>query len=873
MRRIFTLLGFVILPYLGFSQAYPLESNNWYFGTNAGMSFEPASPTGDPISNDNAQILQASEGTTAMSTPTGRLLFYCGTTTGGGFGGYSEVIDSTHALMENGDSLIGGSSSSQNAIAVRQPGSFRYYYIFHVAQLENYTPFGQSTGVGFYYSKIDMEGNNGRGSVIEKNVLIADSATEKISAVLHRNGTDVWVLSHRFGNAQYVTVPITRAGVVLSNVVISEAGIIHKKNESPTDYNVNRGCLKISPNGNRTALAITDPLRIRAGSTSQSYCVVVTKFNNETGEVFDPFLLTYPSSGGFGGFGPYGIEFSPDNAKLYVGDRNGDRVLQYDLCAGSGDSVSVQRSQRIITTNFEPGCLQLGLNGRIYISKVFSGSSAVAVLQRPNVVGAAAAVGFRADAVRLAAGTSQDRGLTNVNQSIFNSLNPQLSFTNLCEGDSVRFKAEAECQGIIAQYSWDFGDPASGANNFSTLKEVRHIYGQPGRYRVGVFVNSGNTQDSVIRIITVTAKARGSILGDRISCKVASQYNLVQDTTAPYNVPVTGYIWHYVTPNQDSTLRGPNTPDNIFVNYDSNGVSRVIGYFITTTQRDEQCISDSLQANVSVDQRIGGIPLGFDSACFNRNLSITLRSPDAPRSQFRFIVNPGSYAQNPLQNDRTYTFTPNGAGRASIRVQGFKDTVNKICWQDSPLARIKVLAPPSDSIYITGDSSVCEPKTHKFLALGGQSNSNYRWRLTNLLSPVNRFDGDTTGDTIGVNFSPSTMNFGDGLYFITAREVSAQGCEGPISRHALHNACISVPNAITANNDGKNDNFFIPNLARYTDNTIEVYTRWGAPVLKKTGYDNSFDFNELPPAVYFYRFRVKVENVERVYTGWFDLIK
>ena len=53
-------------------------------------------------------------------------------------------------------------------------------------------------------------------------------------------------------------------------------------------------------------------------------------------------------------------------------------------------------------------------------------------------------------------------------------------------------------------------------------------------------------------------------------------------------------------------------------------------------------------------------------------------------------------------------------------------------------------------------------------------------------------------------------------------------------------ACqVEVFNAVTPNNDGDNDYLYIRGLDCYTDNSIEIYNRWGVKVYENQGYDNS----------------------------------
>ncbi|MHC0442386.1 gliding motility-associated C-terminal domain-containing protein, partial [Flavobacterium sp. 3-210] len=80
-------------------------------------------------------------------------------------------------------------------------------------------------------------------------------------------------------------------------------------------------------------------------------------------------------------------------------------------------------------------------------------------------------------------------------------------------------------------------------------------------------------------------------------------------------------------------------------------------------------------------------------------------------------------------------------------------------------------------------------------------------------------------------------------------------------------ACIEeVYNAISVNNDGLNDSFFIKGIDCYPDNKVKIYNRYGVIVYEKNGYDNVTDpfrgfsdgratvakGNMLPTGTYFY---------------------
>ena len=148
------------------------DSNNWYFGSNAGVTFT----SGAPVALTNG-ALSTTEGCATISDAAGNLLFYTN--------GIS-IWNRNYVTMPNGTGLLGNTSSTQSAIIVQQPNNNNIFYVFTVAG-----------AASLCYSVVDMTLNAGLGDVTAvKNVALCSPVTEKVTAIKHCNNNDIWVITH-----------------------------------------------------------------------------------------------------------------------------------------------------------------------------------------------------------------------------------------------------------------------------------------------------------------------------------------------------------------------------------------------------------------------------------------------------------------------------------------------------------------------------------------------------------------------------------------------------------------------------------------------------------------------------------------------------
>jgi gliding motility-associated-like protein len=109
-----------------------------------------------------------------------------------------------------------------------------------------------------------------------------------------------------------------------------------------------------------------------------------------------------------------------------------------------------------------------------------------------------------------------------------------------------------------------------------------------------------------------------------------------------------------------------------------------------------------------------------------------------------------------------------------------------------------------------------------------------------------------------------------GRYLVVLSSEDSLGCKNRDSILVQVDQFL-LPNVITPNGDNQNDTFKILGLRSGSKTKLEVFNRWGRPVFSKEGYENDFDGKGLDPGVYF--FSVYVEEQDKTFTGWVQLIK
>ena len=506
------LLGLLLAARPAYCQ---LETSNWFFGNGSGLSFR----TGSPVVLTSA--IASNEACSAASDPQGNLLFYTNGET---------LWNRNHGVMATG--LGGHQSATQGALIVPDPGSTDLFHVFTLDAVEQFL-----VG-GLRHTIVDMRLNGGLGNATAVKGMrvptptLSSLVTEKLAAIRHANGYEYWIVVHGWQSDAFYSFPLTEAGLGLTPVV-SRVGTVHTSSATAGGFNGSTGYMRFSADGRRVAVA------------AENLPLELFDFDPATGVVANPVSLPLlPTSGGRA----YGVEFSPDNSRLYVNSGFARQLFQYNLLAGSPAAI-LSTALLLGTDDEQMGAMLLGPDNKIYMS--LWGRTSLSVITTPNALGTAC--GYQRNALPM--GRALMGGLPN-----FPNAYPvpalRITAADECEGTPVAFAATAAPLGRVSRVSWDFGDPGSGPANAAAGLAATHVFSRAGQFQVTLSVVSPNGAGPFTATRTVQVHARPVVqLGPKVQQLCQGEVR----TLSAAQPGAATYRWQDGSTGLTMTVTGPGT--------------------------------------------------------------------------------------------------------------------------------------------------------------------------------------------------------------------------------------------------------------------------------------------------------------------------
>ena len=767
----------------------------WYFGDGNFIDFNniPSSISGAGIQIATSTSTYCIEGTSSITDASGQLLFYSDGRT---------VWDKNYNQMPNGSGLFGHPSNAQ-VLIIPKPGSTTIYFIF-------YADYAGAAN-GFSYSEIDMTLNGGLGDVTQtKNIQLHSPSAEMVKGITHCNGTDIWILSHDATGNTFRAYLVTAAGVNTVPVI---------SNTGTPFSSVFTGMSLMTCRKDGKKIAVNVDMNFE-----------IFDFDNQNGTLCDPITVAN------GDIAPgYGIEFSEDGSKLYVGSFN---LHQFDV---SSNNASVIAASNLTYSVSEAGGIMRGPDDKIYVAggcdyydsqtSTMYYSRKVHVIQNPNLAGIAAS-----NLVLNVFTTPRECGLGFANcyypTQTTNTCGPTLqanasvSSSSVCFGDCVNYTNLST--GPAISYNWTFngGNPSS----YSGLTPPQICYLNPGNFSSTLLITdcSGNTS-------TINMNVTVNNCTDPEASFIPQQVQICQGDCISFTDNSTGsniHTWSWSFTGGNPAISSMQNPG--MVCFPNAGV-----YPVTLTVTDDFGTDDTtilLTVNACLPP-VADFSATDVSICQNECIDFTDLSLYADTWSWTFSGgNPvSSSQQNPVA-------CFNQAGSYQVIL-----TVNNAYGTDTKILNIDVF--PLPTIDLGNDITINfgETVTVNANASPGQL----------IWYPVSEFDcsncstqqwkPDETVTVIVVNTDNNQCSFSDTI------EITVNSLDD-----------IFVPNAFSPNDDGLNDLFFAVSASPVSEFTFMIFDRWGELVFSAENilqtWDGTSNGQKVSNDVYVWRMTGKIEN-------------
>jgi hypothetical protein len=343
-------------------------------------------------SNPNEQIWISSSSSVSDST-NGDLLF---------FSNGMMLYDSTGQIIENGDSLQPNKiymvnccptlSANDQSVLILPKGSAGLYYIFTPTISDSLFDYWNSNPFGdgrfpfdiLQYHVVDMNANGGMGKVTQKNVKLLENVElckTGMMACKHANGYDWWLLKQGANTNSIYTFLVTKDAIILDAIQNFSTPIFgYYDRWSQSCFNNDGSKYAFASGGgfsntNGAQLCIFDFDRCY-GILSNPKVIPVPYDSTLTPldaqwQSFDSLIT--------------GIAFSPNDSFLYINRRY--NIYQYEL-KEPDSSLAWYHLQYGPDTTYqqfqEYNNLYVGVDKRIYISKIGGGGASNSYINKPN---------------------------------------------------------------------------------------------------------------------------------------------------------------------------------------------------------------------------------------------------------------------------------------------------------------------------------------------------------------------------------------------------------------------------------------------------------------------------------------------------------
>ncbi|MGB3006471.1 MAG: PKD domain-containing protein [Chitinophagaceae bacterium] len=486
-------------------------------------------------------------------------------------------------------------------------------------------------------------------------------------------------------------------------------------------------------------------------------------------------------------------------------------------------------------------------------SWVYSGSGVNAVgLFTPSVVGPGTySIQYTYSSAAAGCKDSLSKPIT-----VLDTASAKFSFSPLrCENTAVSFNSSISTippsTGTITGWTWDFGDPGSGAANFSTLQNPSHLFTGWGTFSVKLFVTTSNGCNSTTQTIPVFVNPLPipGFSTPPSSCLPSASVLFTNTSDIPDGTKSSLiYLWDFDDPGSGALNSSTGTsPTHIY---------NSIGPFNVNLQVTSGvgCFNEiTIPLNTVHPQPLAAFIIDNTEVCVGSSFKFTdnTNPMDGFTNQWNWTMGDGY-----LKTLSVFNYIYGSPGTYNISLYTFN---NHGC--RSTTAYDTVIVHPYPVVDAGPDRMVLESGQIVLEPTVSGNDLFYLW------TPNMYFSGSNT------ILKPTVNGVDDIRYLLT---VTARGnCSDTSSVFIKVLKYPSIPNIFSPNGDGVNDKWIIQYLETYPDNTVEIFNRYGQRIFSSVGYGTPWDgtINGKPVPIGTYYYIVNPKNGRKTMSGYVDVIR
>jgi gliding motility-associated-like protein len=352
-----------------------------------------------------------------------------------------------------------------------------------------------------------------------------------------------------------------------------------------------------------------------------------------------------------------------------------------------------------------------------------------------------------------------------------------------CVKDTVVFSHAGVA---VANWSWDFGDPASGTFNTSASQNPTHIFTDFGLKDVKLTVTNASCTSVVVKQVNLNNQIQS---GFTVSPKDSVCLNSPLTFTSTATGNNLTHAWDFGN-GQNSIVQNPPAVNYLAPN----------NYNVTYTIKNNFNCSVVVQKPIVVLPTPGASVTSDKNKICEKDVVMFTASNSGGVSSFNWDFGDGNSTttvSNPM-----HIYNTAGNFIASYTAS------NQFCGSGKKDLPIKVIAIPTIQL---GEDLVLCPSKKIILNEGGNTSFLYNWNT-----------GETTPSIQFVALQPAQIKVLVTNDICTAKD--------SLNISVLQTCNIYVPNAFTPNADGKNDVFKVLNADLAKEFNLEIFNRYGEKI-------------------------------------------